>query len=130
MPLRMVTKSKSGSKRKKNIRTTILDLNKNEYLKEVLELRKTVPNWDRLFSNEISKDAQVDDWTRIDILGNPLSKKYSWAIPGMLRVKCIFVALTIPTMVDPTALNILSHFSPLVEIGAGKGVTIKLIRIY
>jgi hypothetical protein len=47
---------------------------------------------------------------RLEIMGSHLSDLYAWAIP------------------NKRALDILSHFSPLVEIGSGKGYWAYLLR--
>ena len=52
----------------------------------------------------------MNEWVRIRVLGKPLLEKYSWAIP------------------DRRSLKILSSFSPLIEIGAGKGYWASLLR--
>ena len=44
------------------------------------------------------------------VLGEPLARRYAWAIP------------------DERALRILAEFSPLVEIGCGKGYWSKLLQ--
>ena len=75
----------------------------NKYLKHVRRLAKTIPNWNDLFSEELSDEARMEQWIRLKIMGGPLISDYAWAVP------------------DDKALNILRHFSPLVEMGAGKG---------
>lgn len=74
----------------------------NKFLREVKKLQRTIPNWDSLFSEE-ADESRAEQWVRLSVLAAPLSEKYAWAIP------------------DSRALNILSSFGPLVEIGAGKG---------
>lgn len=81
----------------------------NAYLKEVIQFRKTIPYWDNFFSDD-AWESRDDSWTRFDVLGQPLCEKYSWAIP------------------DERALNILRTFSPLIEIGAGKGYWASLLQ--
>jgi hypothetical protein len=51
----------------------------------------------------VSIKQRTDDWNQFDDAWDPLRMKYAWAVP------------------DDRALNILAEFSPLVEIGAGKG---------
>eukprot|EP00602_Paraphysomonas_sp_CaronLab_P008966 CAMPEP_0185021082 /NCGR_PEP_ID=MMETSP1103-20130426/3744_1 /TAXON_ID=36769 /ORGANISM="Paraphysomonas bandaiensis, Strain Caron Lab Isolate" /LENGTH=282 /DNA_ID=CAMNT_0027552379 /DNA_START=23 /DNA_END=871 /DNA_ORIENTATION=+ len=82
----------------------------NPYLKEVLKLKKTIKNWDCLFSADAER--RMEDWIRIDVLGQPLLEKYAWAIP------------------TPEALNVMRKFSPIVEIGAGKGYWSYLLQRY
>lgn len=80
----------------------------NPYLKEIRRLRRTIPNWNN-FSSGCEEDRR-SGWVRLDVLGGPLCKKYAWAIP------------------NSRALNILASFSPIVEIGAGKGYWASLLR--
>lgn len=74
----------------------------NKYLRKIKKLRKTIPNWHNLFSSD-ADETRAEQWIRLSVLAAPLSEEYAWAIP------------------DTRALNILSKFAPLVEIGAGKG---------
>ena len=81
----------------------------NPYLREVKKLKKTIPNWDNLYS-KVAKESFREQAIRLRVLGGPLAEKYSWAIP------------------DARSLRVLQHFSPLVEMGAGKGYWTKLLR--
>lgn len=81
----------------------------NEFLMEVNNLKETIPEWDTFFQAE-SDEMRGNHWIRLEILGQPLLEKYAWGIP------------------DQCALNILAEFSPLVEIGAGKGYWASLLR--
>lgn len=74
----------------------------NSYLREIFKLRKTIPEWDNFFT-EGSEETRGNNWVRLEVLGEPLCEKYAWAIPNQ------------------RALNIVANFSPLIEIGAGKG---------
>jgi hypothetical protein len=78
-----------------------------EYYQEVQQLKETIPNWDNLFGFKVDPESRSNDWVRIDVLGEPLTKKFAWSIP------------------DEQALKILMNFCPLIEIGAGKGMHIK-----
>ncbi len=83
----------------------------NPYLLEVLELMKTIPEWDEFFSREDSETMKRgSNWIRLEVLGQPLIDKYSWAIPNQ------------------RALNIIKHFSPIIEIGSGKGYWASLLK--
>lgn len=82
--------------------------NTNPYLREVEKLKKTIPEWDSFF--ESSEVVRGNNWIRLTVLGQPLCHKFSWAIP------------------DERSLNILSYFSPLIEIGAGNGYWARLLR--
>lgn len=81
----------------------------NPYLEEVKQLKRTIPHWKNMYSSQ-AEESRQDELLRLRIIGEPLAAKYSWAIP------------------DERSLNVLKHFSPLVEIGAGKGYWAKLLR--
>lgn len=107
---------------------------KNKYLEKINELKLTMPEWDnetffndhiktsknkkkrKVTADENDSDAvsrmmtRESNWIRLEVLGEPLSDKFAWAIP------------------DERALNILAHFSPLIEIGAGKGYWARLLQ--
>ena len=82
---------------------------KIRYLNEVNKLKKTIPNWNRLFSKD-AESKRAESWVRLSILGDPLSQKYAWAVP------------------DTRALKILNYFSPLIEVGSGKGYWGSLLK--
>jgi len=82
----------------------------NPFLKEFKALRKSIPEWNSMFTSHIDNAARADAWVRIEVLGQSLCKKYSWAVP------------------DDRALRILSQFAPLVEIACGKGYWSSLLR--
>ena len=108
-------KNKSSSSSSSSSSTEVVSSNStttNDYYNEVLELKKTCPLWDsgNFFSSNVNHDDRMTEWLRIRILGKVLLDKYSWAIP------------------DTRSLNILSTFSPLIEIGAGKGYWCSLLR--
>jgi len=76
----------------------------NDYLRAIKRLRKTIPNWDELFDDDkVSDEQRLQQWIRLKVVAEPLVEQYAWAVP------------------DDKALNILQEFSPLVELGAGKG---------
>jgi len=81
----------------------------NQYLTQIKKLRRTIPSWENFFSVE-ANNTRMNDWIRLDVLGEPLAQKYSWAIP------------------DDRSLRILSEFQPLVEIGCGKGYWSHLLQ--
>lgn len=81
----------------------------NPYLREIRKLRKTIPEWDNFFA-EGSEETRGNNWVRLEVLGEPLCEKYAWAIPNQ------------------RALNIVANFSPLIEIGAGKGYWASQLR--
>lgn len=83
--------------------------NENPYLGEVIQLRKTIPHWDDFFCTE-ADESRNDSYVRLDVLGQPLCRQYAWAIP------------------DDRALRILQEFSPLIEIGAGRGYWASLLK--
>ena len=98
-------KSQDGEKRqikeKLNEENDLVTSSSNKYLKKVINLKKTVPNWDEIYCIR-SDEIRIQQLIRVEVLGKPLCDKYSWAIP------------------DGRALSILSKFSPLIEIGSGK----------
>ena len=81
----------------------------NPYLAEVKKLRRTIPQWDDFFDEGTDED-RANNWVRLEVLGEPLCEKYAWAIPNQ------------------RALNIIASFSPIIEIGAGKGYWGSLLR--
>ena len=99
-----------------------MKLKSNSYLSKILQLKATIPEWESFFGNEIYSETKDSDdsnqaarvracnWVRLEVLGEPLCKKYAWAIP------------------DERALHILARFSPLIELGAGRGYWARLLR--
>jgi hypothetical protein len=69
--------SKKGQKKKKKT-------SKNEYLEEVLELKSTIEHWDNLFS-EAADETRMSDWLRIEVLGEPLMRKFAWVSLSFIR---------------------------------------------
>ena len=98
-------KSSYSDKEKKVVKSSGIS-----YLKEIEELKKTIPFWDNMFSSDISDEDRQIAWTRLEVIGEPLIEKYSWAIP------------------DKKAIHICKHFSPLIELGCGRGYWAKLLR--
>jgi hypothetical protein len=86
----------------------VVPSSENSYLKNFLKLKKTIGCWDSFFT--VPEPDRVENWVRLEVLGNALCEKYSWAVP------------------DSRALRILKNFSPLIEIGAGKGYISKLLQ--
>ena len=79
----------------------------NKYHKEFSKLKKSITCWNDFFT--VSEQERVDNWPRLEVLGNAMCEKYAWAVP------------------NNRTLSILKHFSPLIEIGAGKGYFCKLL---
>lgn len=77
---------------------------------EFRQLRATVPSWQELYEPHVSDKIRLESWMRIDVIGQHLCQKYAWAVP------------------DERTLQIIRHFQPIVEIGAGKGYWAKLLR--
>jgi hypothetical protein len=75
----------------------------------VRRLRKTIPEWSTFF--ETDAETMRMNWVRLEVLAQPMFDKYAWAIP------------------NERALHILTSFSPLIEIGAGKGYWAALLRL-
>lgn len=87
--------------------SVVVPSSENSYLKDFLKLKKTIGCWDSFFT--VPEQDRIESWVRLEVLGNALCEKYSWAVP------------------DSRALRILKKFSPLIEIGAGKGYISKLL---
>lgn len=81
----------------------------NPYLKKVVKLKSTINNWDKFFSAS-ADETRMNDWIRLEVLGEPLAKKFAWAIP------------------DEKAIKVLANFSPLIEIGCGKAYWSYLLK--
>ena len=81
----------------------------NPYLVEIRKLQKTISSWGNIYGINYD-NVFSEDYIRLKILGEPLVEKYSWAIP------------------DNQALKILNNFSPLIEIGCGKGYWASLLQ--
>lgn len=82
--------------------------NENAYHNEFSKLKRSIPCWDSFFV--VPEQDRVHNWVRLEVLGNAMCEKYSWAVP------------------DNRAIKILKNFSPLIEIGAGKGYICKLLQ--
>ena len=79
------------------------------YEEEVKQMRSSSDYWGNFFSDD-AEEYRRKEWNNLDAKINLLCNKYSWAVP------------------DDRALKIIGTFSPLVEIGAGKGYWAKLLR--
>lgn len=84
-------------------------ISSNPYLKEVKMLKSTIPNWQNIFCENAASD-RINQLIRVEVIGQPLSEKYSWAIPNLRAIK------------------ILEFFSPLIEVGCGKGYWAYLLK--
>ena len=80
----------------------------NSYLKNFQKLKRTIGCWDSFFT--VPEQDRIESWVRLEVLGNAMCEKYSWAVP------------------DSRTIRILKNFSPLIEIGAGKGYISKLLQ--
>lgn len=78
-------------------------VSENDYFNEIWQLKQTIPDWNNLFDSSIDEQSRLQQWIRLRVLGQPLVEKFAWAIP------------------DNRSLRIIAEFSPIVEIGAGKG---------
>lgn len=81
-----------------------------EYLIEANRLKDSICHWENFFAPENDTESRIQSWIRLEIVGQCLMDKYSWAIP------------------DSRSLRILSNFSPLIEIGCGKAYWAYLLR--
>jgi hypothetical protein len=82
----------------------------NIYLKELQALQVKYPNWARYFSSEELYNESSQHRHIIEEQTHKLVEKYAWAVP------------------DERSLAIISHFSPLIEVGAGKGYWARLLQ--
>jgi len=82
----------------------------NKYLIKLNKLKQTIPCWDTMFAPTTSEEDRDAAWSRLEVIGHSIQQEFSWACP------------------DARALRIAAHFSPLVEIGAGKGYWSKLLK--
>ena len=81
----------------------------NAYQREMAKIADQIPSFgDAFFSTSVEDRTQR--WNEMDNLWDPLCAKYAWACP------------------DNRALKVLCHFSPLIEIGAGKGYWAHLVQ--
>lgn len=82
----------------------------NEYLLQVMDLKATCPDWNNLFSKFIDEDRRILQWQHASAMGEPLMNTFAWAVPS------------------DAAIKLLTKFSPLVEMGAGKGYWAHLVQ--
>ena len=82
------------------------------YEQEFRSLAATIPTWSSHFYADTrqGEEARLHAWPRIEVIGSALTDKYAWAVP------------------DARALRIVSFFSPLIEVGAGKGYWASLLE--
>lgn len=99
-----MAKAERHSRRRFPIKTS------GEYEHNFRSLQQTVGS--KTFSSlyTVEEEDRLAAWPRIDVLGSSLTEKYAWAVP------------------DVKVLTVIAYFSPLVEIGAGKGYWAKLLR--
>jgi hypothetical protein len=88
---------------------TVLPKGRNVYEEEVNQLKSQVTHWNNFFVDE-NEPYRRKEWQQLDSNVESLCQRFAWAIP------------------DERALRILERFSPLIEIGAGKGYWAKLLR--
>ena len=81
----------------------------NPYIEAVADLRKGIKYWDDFFNPEFEAKRNAV-WEDLDGKSYELCRRYAWAIP------------------DERCLRIIKNFSPLIEIGAGKGFWASLLR--
>jgi hypothetical protein len=106
----VTTGKKSARFSKKNKPEIISALDGNPYYNEVLELKNSTRFWktNSLFADDIRK-AREQEWDFIEKHSHDLCEKYAWAIP------------------DEACLRIVAEFSPLIELGAGRGYWSRLL---
>jgi hypothetical protein len=122
-PLPHASSAQTAVAREETLPSVTLKHKENSYHRQVVKLKSTIPHWNNLFSEQLTEEERMNDWIRIEVhlslslcpdslqvLGEPLLQKYAWAIP------------------DRKALGILQRFSPIVEMGAGKGYWAHLLQ--
>lgn len=78
---------------------------------EVQQLRKKIKHWETFFSTEDSSTvARLKQYHELYDHTEDFQRRYAWAIPCN------------------RSLNILANFSPLLEIGAGRGYWASILR--
>lgn len=83
----------------------------NKFHKEVNRLKRTIDTWDDFFApGENNEEARANGWVRLEVVGGALTEQYAWAVP------------------DEFSLQVISKFSPIVEVAAGKGYWASLLR--
>lgn len=82
----------------------------NPYAEEIQELQLKVKSWKSHQFFSLNEDKRSQEWKTLDDIGLALVEKYAWAIP------------------DERALKIIKHFSPIVEVGSGKGYWAAMLR--
>ena len=85
-----------------------LAIDSNPYLTQMKILKNKMKNWNNFFGINVSDRTR--EWNSLDTTWDILREKYAWAIP------------------DNRSLNILNSFSPIVEIGGGKGYWAQLLH--
>jgi hypothetical protein len=62
-----------------------MPMGENKYLREVLKLRKTIPNWTDMYfipaedeDNEVVKMDRIQQQIRVEVIGQQLCSRYSW----------------------------------------------------
>ena len=103
----VMKKSKIGQYHQSVDRSKIMPIPLIEYQ---VALRHTLQQFQcqSFFSSSVAE--RTKEWNKLDKLWDPLCAKFAWACP------------------DERALKVLCHFSPLVEIGAGKGYWALLLQ--
>lgn len=108
-----VEDKKSQKKKKESKAIIIPAIEGNPYAEEVADLKKQTKYWENLVLQDEDEEVNKERnrvWDDIEEKSQQLCNKYAWAIP------------------DDRSLSIISHFSPLVEIGAGQGYWSRLLQ--
>lgn len=92
------------------INDSIIELttDENPYLTHMIILKKKIKSWNNFFN--VNVNDRTKEWNKLDVSWDKLRDKYAWAVPCN------------------RSLNILKNFSPLIEIGGGKGYWAKLLQ--
>lgn len=99
------------NKKSKKIRqpAVVQEVEGNSYADEVQKLKSNSKFWKNIFEGDINGKREKA-WDEIEKKSQELSNQFAWAVP------------------DEKALKIIEYFSPLIEIGAGKGYWARLLQ--
>lgn len=77
---------------------------KNKYHSEIVKLKKTLPNWSELYCQS-SRETLVPQLIRLEVLGQPLCRKYSWV--NLFSVFLGFLGFTsFPPLIRRSQMNV------------------------
>jgi hypothetical protein len=110
---KLAADDKSGveTKTKVVVKAKKVSRSPEQYLTDFHKLKAKIKHWHSYFEQTAAVEKERSDtWDTLDTLQSELCHKYAWAVP------------------DARSLRIIANFSPLVEIGCGKGLWAKLLE--